>query len=328
MRAVVFHKFGPFDSGAVENLPDPVPATGELLVEIRAAPVNYVDTVVIAGKYQFKPPLPFIPGKGPVGVVAGIGTGVQGWSIGDCVLAMVEVGGYAEKVCAAASQCYRLPRRMSFEHASTISLAYDTAWFGLRERGRLAPGETVLVLGATGAVGSAAVQLTKAMGARALAAVSSPEKAPSMWAAGAVGIVDLSVANLRDGLRDQVLAQTDGRGADVVLDMLGGDIFDAALRAVAWCGRVVVIGFASGRIPEVKANYLLVKNIEVSGLQISDYRKRRPEMLRTCFDEVFRFFDEGRLKSGPITTFPLERYADALQGLADRRLPGRVVLTP
>ena len=140
MRAVVFHKFGPFDSGAVENMPDPVPAAGELLVEIRVAPVNYVDTVVIAGKYQFKPPLPFIPGKGPVGVVVGISTGVQGWSIGDCVLAMVEVGGYAEKVCAAASQCYRLPRTMSFEHASTISLAYDTAWFGLRERGRLADG--------------------------------------------------------------------------------------------------------------------------------------------------------------------------------------------
>jgi NADPH2:quinone reductase len=113
-----------------------------------------------------------------------------------------------------------------------------------------------------------------------------------------------------------------------VLDMLGGDIFDAALRAVAWCGRVVVIGFASGRIPEIKANYLLVKNIEVSGLQISDYRKRRPEMVRTCFDEVFHFFDEGRLKSGPVTTFPLERHADALQGLADRRLPGRVALTP
>ena len=149
-----------------------------------------------------------------------------------------------------------------------------------------------------------------------------------MLAAGTDGIVDLSVANLRDGLRDQVFAQTDGRGADVVLDMLGGDIFDAALRAVAWCGRVVVIGFATGRIPEIKANYLLVKNIEVSGLQISDYRKRRPEILRTCFEEVFRFFEQGRIKSGPVTTFPLERHADALLSLAERRAAGRVVLTP
>ncbi len=328
MRAVVFREFGPLGSGAVETMPEPVPRARELLVEVKAAPVNYVDTVVITGRYQFKPALPFVPGKGPAGVVIGMGDGVEGWSIGDRVLAMVEVGGYAEKVCAPASQCYRLPPSMTFEHASTISLAYDTAWFGLRERGRLAPGETVLVLGATGAVGSAGIQLAKAMGARALAAVSSPEKAPSMLAAGADGIIDLSVANLRESLRDQVFAQTNGQGADVVLDMLGGDIFDAALRAVAWCGRVVVIGFAAGRIPDIKANYLLVKNIEVSGLQISDYRKRKPEMLRACFDEVFRFFEQGCIKAGPVTTFPLERHADALQGLAERRLSGRVVLTP
>lgn len=328
MRAVLFRKFGALDSAVVEQVADPVPASGELLIEVRAAPVNFVDTVVIAGKYQFKPPLPFIPGKGPAGIVAGIGPGVTGWSVGDRVLAMAEAGGYAEKVCVSAGQCYRLPAAMSFEQASTISLAYDTAWFGLRERGRVASGETVLVLGATGAVGRAAVQLGKAMGARVLAAVSSPAKAEAMRAAGADGIVDLSVPDLRDGLRDQALRQTDGQGVDVVLDMLGGDIFDAALRALAWRGRLVVIGFAAGRIPEVKANYLLVKNIEVSGLQISDYRKRRPEMLRACFDEVFGFFEQGLIRTGPVTAFPLERYADALQGLADRRLDGRVVLTP
>jgi NADPH:quinone reductase len=328
MRAVVFRKFGALDSAAVEQMPDPLPAAGELLIEVKVAPVNYVDTVVIAGNYQFKPALPFVPGKGPAGSVAGIGVGVQGWSVGDRVLAMAESGGYAEKVCASASQCYRLPEDMSFEHASTISLAYDTAWFGLRERGRIAPGETVLVLGATGAVGNAAIQLGKAMGARVLATISSPAKTSAVLSAGADGIVDLSVANLRDGLREQVLSQTGGNGADIVLDMLGGDIFDAAMRAVAWRGRLVVIGFTAGRIPEVKANYLLVKNIEVSGLQISDYRKRKPEMLRACFDEVFRFFEHGLIRPGDVRAFPLDRYAEALQALAGRRAPGRLVLTP
>jgi NADPH2:quinone reductase len=328
MRAVLFRKFGSLDSATIETVPDPVPAAGELLIEVKVAPVNYVDTVIIAGKYQFNPPLPFIPGKGPVGIVAGMGPGVPGWSIGDRVLAMAESGGYAEQVCAAAAQSYKLPSSMSFEQASTISLAYDTAWFGLRERGRIASGETVLVLGATGAVGGAAIQLAKAMGGRALAAVSSPAKAASLLAAGADGIVDLSVANLRDGVRDQVFAQTGGKGADIVMDMLGGDMFDAALRAVAWRGRLVVIGFAAGRIPEIKANYLLVKNIEVSGLQISDYRKRKPELLRACFDEIFRFFDAGLIKPGPASAFPIDRYAEALQGLAERRLTGRVVLTP
>jgi len=328
MRAVLFRKFGPLDSAAVENVPDPVPAAGELMIDVKAVPVNYVDTVIIAGKYQFKPALPFIPGKGPCGIVVGMGPGVQDWSIGDRVLAMAESGGYAEKACVSAAQCYRLPDGMSFEQGSAISLAYDTAWFGLRERGRIAPGETVLVLGATGAVGSAAIQLAKAMGARAFAAVSSPAKAPSVLASGADAIVDLSVANLRDALRDQVFALTDGKGVDIVLDMLGGDIFDAALRAVAWRGRLVVIGFAAGRIPEVKANYLLVKNMEVSGLQISDYRKRKPEMLRACFDEVFRFFEAGLVKPGQVSPFPIDQYAEALQGLAERRLPGRVVLIP
>ena len=328
MRAVLVREFGPLDAAKVEAVPDPVAGPGEVIVQVKAAPVNFVDTVVIAGKYQFKPPLPFIPGKGPAGIVAALGEGVTDLRVGDRVLAMAETGGYAERVVIAAGQCYRLPDAMNFNAAATVSLAFDTAWFGLRERGRLQAGETVLVLGASGAVGLAGVQLAKALGARVLAAVSSPGKGEAALAMGADALIDLSQPDLRESLRQQVNDANDGRGADVVLDMLGGDIFDAALRALAWCGRLVVIGFAAGRIPEVKANYLLVKNIEVSGLQISDYRKRMPGLVRQCFEEVFALFEAGKIKAGEIDAFPLDRYGEALQGLVRRSLKGRAVLIP
>jgi NADPH2:quinone reductase len=215
---------------------------------------------------------------------------------------------------------------MSFVEAASLSLAYDTAWFALRERARVASGETVLVLGASGAVGQASVQLARALGARVLAGVSRPEKAAAMRAAGVDAVIDLSRENLRDRLREQVWAVTEGRGADVILDPLGGDVFDAALRALAWCGRLVVIGFAAGRIPLVRTNYLLVKNIEVSGLQISDYRKRRPAQVTACFSEIFDLYEQDRIRPAAATLFPLDRAGEALAALRDRRLTNRAVL--
>jgi NADPH:quinone reductase len=293
---------------------------------VHAAPVNYVDLLVVAGAYQFRPALPFIPGKGPAGVVTGLGPGVSRLRIGDRVLAMAEEGGYAEAVAVGADQCHPLPPRMSFVEAASLSLAYDTAWFALRERARVAAGETVLVLGASGAVGVASVQLARAFGARVLAGVSRLEKATAVRAAGVEAFIDLSCENLRDRLREEVWAVTDGRGADVILDPLGGDVFDAALRALAWCGRLVVIGFVAGRIPSVRTNYLLVKNIEVSGLQVSDYRKRRPTQVAACFAEIFDFYEEGRIRPAATILFPLNRAGEALAALRDRRLTGRAVL--
>ena len=219
-------------------------------------------------------------------MVTALGLGVTAPHIGERVLAMAEEGGYAEAVALPADQCHRLPPRMSFLEAASLSLAYDTAWFALRERARLLPGETVLVLGASGAVGHAAVQLARAVGARVLAGISRPEKAAAARAAGADTVIDLSRENLRNALREEVWAATDGRGADVILDPLGGDACAAAPRALAWCGRLVVIGYAAGPIPTVRTNYLLVKNIEVSGLQVSDYRTRRPQVA-ACFAEIF-----------------------------------------
>jgi NADPH:quinone reductase len=326
VRAVVVDEFGPPERLHLGEVAEPRPGPGEVVVAVHAAPVNYVDLVVVAGTYQVRPALPFIPGKGPAGVVTALGPAVSTLHIGDRVLAMAEKGGYAEAVAVAAEQCHPLPLRMSFAEAASLSLAYDTAWFALRERARVAAGETVLVLGASGAVGEAAVQLARALGTRVLAGVSRPERAAAVRAAGADAIIDLSCANLRDRLREEVWAMTDGRGADVILDPLGGDAFDAALRALAWCGRLVVIGFAAGRIPSVRTNYLLVKNIEVSGLQVSDYRKRRPAQMAACFAEIFVLYEEGQIRPAATTLFSLDRAGEALAALRDRRLKGRAVL--
>ena len=328
MRAVVVRSFGSYDDAAIENVQIPVPGPGEVLVEVQAAPVNFVDLIVIAGQYQFLPPLPFTPGKGPAGIVRALGAGVTDFKPGDRVLAMAEAGGFAQFAVAPAAQCYLLPEGLSFTQAGAMSLAFDTSWFALRDRARLESGETVLVLGATGAVGLASVQLAKAMGARVLAGVSSPEKAGLALSAGADAIIDLSRPDLRESLRAQVHAASDGHGADVILDPLGGDIFDAAIRALAWRGRLVVIGFAAGRIPTLKMNYLLVKNIEISGLQVSDYRKRRPAQVMQCYREVFDLFTQGRLKPLPTVELPLARFRDGLRSLQERSAKGRVILLP
>lgn len=328
MRAVVVREFGPPDKASVGEFPDPVPRPREVLVEVHADAANYVDLLVIGGTYQFKPKLPFVPGKGPAGIVRAVGSSVTTLKPGDRVLAMAEQGGYAELVTAAADQCYRLPDSLSYVDAAAMSLVYDTAWFALMERARFQPGDTVLVLGATGGVGYAAVQLAKAKGAKVLAGVATPAKADLVRDAGADAIIDLSRPNLHDDLRAQVYAATDNKGVDIILDPLGGDIFDAALRTLAWRGRLVVIGFAAGRIPTIKANYLLLKNIEVSGLQVSDYRKRTPEQVVSCFADVFGLYAQGKLKPAPAETYPLAHFAEALQRIQSRQARGRVILLP
>ncbi len=326
MQAAVLRQFGPIDGVTPGEFPPPTPTADQVLIDVRAAPVNYVDLVVIGGRYQFLPQLPFVPGKGPAGVVSAVGANVRGLAVGDRVLAMAEQGGYAEKVAVAANQCYRLPQTMSFVEAASMSLAYDTSWFALRDRARVKPGETVLVLGGSGAVGLAAIQLAKILGARVLAGIARPERAALVLEAGADAIVDLSGDNLLDTLRERVQAANGGNYADIILDPLGGDVFDAAIRALAWRGRLVVIGFAAGRIPTVKVNYLMVKNIEVSGLQVSDYRKRRPDQVAECYAELFGFYEQGKLRPTKATLYPLEQVRDALKSLQDRTAIGRPVL--
>jgi NADPH2:quinone reductase len=329
MRAVVVREFGSFGSAAVEEVAAPVPRPGQVVVEVHAVPVNYVDLVTFRGEYQFRPSLPYTPGKGPVGIVTQLGDGVTGLDVGDRVLAMAEYGGYGQSVAADAQQVYRLPEGLPMPEAAGMSLAFDTAWMALTDRGRLRPGETVLALGASGAVGGAVVQLARAMGAaRVLAGVSSPDRLPGRDRTRVDGVVDLSRQPLRDTVRDQVFDLTDGRGVDVVVDPLGGDAFDGALRALAWRGRLVVVGFAAGRIPTVKANYPLLKNIEISGLQISDYRKRMPDLLADCYREVFGFVERGAVEPPAVTTAPLAQWQEALRSLESRTGAGRLVLLP
>ncbi|MDO9279479.1 MAG: NADPH:quinone oxidoreductase family protein [Polaromonas sp.] len=327
MRAVNIQEFGGIDDLVIENVADPVAGIGEVLVDIQATAANFVDLLVISGKYQFLPPRPFIPGKLPTGVVAALGQGVSTLKIGDRVLTLAEQGGYGEKIAVPAKDCFILPQNLSFINAAAMALAYDTAWFALCERARAKPGETVLVLGASGGVGMAAVQLAKAYGMRVLAGIANPAKADLVRQAGADEIIDLSAPDLLESLRAQVKALTQGRGVDVILDPLGGDIFDAAIRATAWRARVVVIGFAAGRIPTLKVNYVLLKNIEVSGLQISDYRKRAPKEMAHCLAEIFRLFEEGKLQAMPTSAFPLDQVRVALQHLVNRTAQGRVILT-
>jgi NADPH2:quinone reductase len=326
MRAVVVREFGGIENAALGEMPKPEPKAGEVLLEIRATAVNFVDLVMMSGGYQFKPQLPFIPGKLPAGVVAATGAGVTRFKVGDHIIAMAENGGFAEFVAMPEAQCIKLPPALPFTEAAAMALIYDTAYFALRDRARIKPGESVLVLGATGGVGLAAIQLGKAFGATVLAGVASKDKEDIVRAAGADHVIDLAAPDLKDSLRAQVFEKVGKQGVDIVIDMLGGDYFDAAIRALAWSGRLVVIGFASGRIPALKANYLMVKNIEVSGMQISDYRKRRPADMQACFKDIFELRSAGKLKALETKVYPVEQFAEAMKDIRDRRQRGRVVL--
>lgn len=259
-------------------------------------------------------------------MVADVGSEVTQFRVGDRVLAQVEHGAYAEQAVVTEKACHRIPPAVGFAEAVAMGLVYQTAHFALKERGQYRTGETVLVTGATGGVGLAAVQLAKAWGAKVLAGVTNPRKAEIARAHGADCSVDLSAENLRDVLREQVRRCTDGRGVDLVLDPVGGDVFDASLRCLAWRGRLVVIGFADGRIPTVRANYLLLKNIAIAGLQWSDYRERDPELVGHVQEEIFELYSLGRLRLRT-TLFPMDQFASALAALREPSVAGKVVLT-
>lgn len=327
MRAVLLKQTGSLDALALAEQASPQPEAGEVLIDVRAAGLNFPDLLVIRGLYQRQPPLPFAPGKEVAGVVAALGAGVAGLKVGTRVMAQVESGAFAEQALAPARNVYPIPDSMTFPVAAAVGLVYITAYLALYERGCYKPGETVLVTGASGGVGEAAVQLAKVKGARVLAGVTSREKGEAAKAIGADHVIDLAAPNIRDSLRDQVWAVTGKQGADVIIEQVGADVFDGAIRALAWSGRLVVVGFAGGRIPEVRANYLLVKNITVTGLQSSDYRDRHPDQYRAIVEAFFDLFDKGRLKPPKIAEFPLERFREALDALDRRSIPGRLVLT-
>ncbi|MHB8666115.1 MAG: NADPH:quinone oxidoreductase family protein [Burkholderiales bacterium] len=327
MRAVWVRQHGAPETACVEEVPSPVIGDDQVLVDVKAVGVNYPDLLVIGGTYQILPPRPFSPGKDAAGIVRAVGRNATHCKPGDRVAVHLEYGAYAEQVAAKDAACHVIPDAMSFEEAAAMGLVYQTAHFALIERGLYQRGETVLVNGAAGGVGLAAVQIAKGLGATVLAGVNCATHAAIARENGADHVIDLAQPDLRDSLRGQVHALNGGRGADVVLDPLGGAVFEASLRALAWRGRMVVIGFAAGAIPELKVNYLLLKNISVSGLQWSDYRERRPEWVRRVQTELFGLYAIGAIRPRIMRAFPLERFAEALALVKGGGVQGKVVLT-
>jgi NADPH:quinone reductase len=321
MKAVLCLEHGPPSSLVVRDVPPVEPGEGQVVVAVKACGVNFPDTLIIEGRYQFQPPLPFSPGGEVAGVVSRVGPGVTGVREGDRVIAICGFGGYAEEVLVAATQTIPMPDGMDFATASAFVFTYGTDIYALRDRAQLAAGETLLVLGAAGGTGIAAVELGAAMGARVIAAASSKEKLALCYECGATEGIDYSTEDLRQRLKDI----TGGRGVDVCFDPVGGDYAEAAVRGMAWGGRFLVIGFVAG-IPRIPLNLVLLKSCSIVGVFWGAFTGREPERNRELLAELFDLWRDGKIRPRISATYPLERAADALTDIQERRALGKIVL--
>ena len=293
MRALVVDDFAPFETHGVRELPEPAPGPGEVVIDTRAMGLNFPDLLMVEGKYQHKPARPFIPGFDAAGVVSAIGEGVTRVAPGDRVLASLGHGAFATRVTAPECGVWRMPDTMGFEDGATFGLVYLTAYISLIENAGAKPGETVLITGASGGVGLAMTQFGTAMGMRIIGGTTSAAKAVLVQENGADSTVDLAAENLRDSLRDEVYALTEGAGVDLVVDVVGGDVFDAAIRAIRPGGRIAIVGFASGRIPVIKASYLLVKRLTAIGSPLTSRRDGADAVKDIAMAELFRLYEAG-----------------------------------
>ncbi|USQ95153.1 NADPH:quinone oxidoreductase family protein [Caulobacter sp. RL271] len=325
MRALVVEALAPDFAGcAVREVATPAPGPGEVLVRVRAASVNFPDLLMTRGEYQFKPPLPFTPGLDLAGEVAALGEGVTGLQVGEAVVGGARLGGFAEYAVLPAEGLRPKPARLSFAQGAAYGAAYLTAYVALVRRARLEPGEWVLVHGAAGGVGLAAVDLAKALGARVIAASASDDKLAAIQA-----LYDVdAVVNVTDGFREPVKAITGGRGADVIYDPVGGDVFDESVRCIAFDGRLLVIGFTSGRIPTVSVNMPLIKGFSVMGVRAGEYGRQFPEKGRQNAQAVWRMADEGMISPHVHAEVPLDRWREAFGLLSERKVVGKAVITP
>jgi NADPH:quinone reductase len=322
MKAVLCKAYGPPESLVLEDVPAPQPGAGEVLVDVHAAALNFPDVLMIQGKYQSQPPFPFSPAGEIAGVVAAVGEGVASPKVGDRVFGGTGFGGLAEQVAVKARALRPMPEGMSFAEASGISTTYGTSYYALKQRAALQPGETLLVLGAGGGVGLAAVELGKAMGARVIAAASTADKLAAAKAAGADELVDYS-----DGeLKDKVKALTGGKGADVIYDPVGGDLFDQCMRCINWYGRILVIGFAAGEIPKVPINLILLKSCQLVGVFFGAWSQRAPDEAAANFREILDLYRAGRIRPMIGAEYPLNEFAAALRCLMERQAIGKVVV--
>ena len=323
MRAVLCRELRGPDALELADLPAPEPGACGVRVQVRAAGVNFADSLMLAGRYQEKPHLPFTPGLELAGVIDKVGAGVRGLEPGQRVLAVVSHGAFAEQAVARAEDVVVLPDDMDEVTAAGFAIAYGTAHGALRWRADLHAGETLLVHGAGSGVGLTAVECGKAIGAVVIATARGAEKLEVARAHGADHVIDSESADLKERIREL----TDGRGADVVYDPVGGAAFDVSLRTIAWEGRIVTIGFASGQVPQIPANLLLVKNCSVHGFYWGSYRKHDPERLRDGFKELFDWHRRGLIRPLVSQTLPLARTAEAIALLTERRAIGKVVVT-
>lgn len=322
MKALLCRELGPVDALEVGERELPPPGPGELKIAVRACGTNFADVLVVQGLYQERPPLPFSPGMEVSGVVEALGEGVTGFRRGDRVAALCGHGGLAEEVLAPAAGTVHIADGMDFESAAALSVAYGTARLGLAHRAGLRRGEVLLVHGAAGGVGLAAVEIGKLMGATVIATAGSEAKLGVAARHGADHVI-----NYREGgFREPVKALTGGRGADVIFDPVGGAVFEESLRCINWEGRLLVVGFASGTIPKAPANLLLVKNCAVVGLYWGAYLRRDPEVLTGGWRTLLDWYDAGHLRPHISAVYPLERGAEALAALAERRATGKVVV--
>ena len=324
MKAIVCKEFGPPEKLVLEDLPEPHAGEGELVIDARASTVTFPDALMIEDKYQFKATLPFVPGGEAGGIVTEVGAGVTDFAVGDRVIgSTMLVGGFQEKVLVRASASRKLPDNVGFAEATGLLYAYGTGYYGLKFRGGLKPGETLLVLGAAGNVGLAAVELGKLMGARVIAAASSREKLSVCVERGADATIDYS----REDLKSRAKELTDGQGVDVIYDCIGGDYAEAALRAIAWEGRFLVIGFTAG-IPQLPLNLTLLKSCQVIGVFYGAMVGRQPALRDEIARDLDRLSAEGKLNPYVSARYPLEEAPQALRDLLDRKVTGKVVIEP
>ena len=330
MKALLSHEPGGPGTLRLDDVPDPVPGPGDLLVRIRACAINFPDVLIIEDKYQLKPPRPFAPGGEFAGEVAGLGEGVTGWSLNDRLIAATGFGGLAEKIVIPAKAAISLPAERSFEQGSALLLTYATAIHALVDRGRLQSGQTLLVLGAAGGVGIAAVEIGKALGARVIAAVSSNEKAKAARDAGADDAVVYPSAPFdKDGqkaLAGLFKEAVGPAGADVILDPVGGDYTEPALRSIAWEGRFLVVGFPAG-IPRLPLNLTLLKSCDVCGVFWGAFVARDPDRNGAHVQQLFRWWEEGKIEPKIGATYPLDRAGEAIAALRDRKAIGKLVIS-
>lgn len=322
MKAIVCKTYGPPENLALEEIDDPVAAENEAVVKVYSASLNFPDGLQIQGKYQFQPPMPFTPGSEVGGIITSVGAGIQDFAVGDRVMATPGIGGLAEQVAVKADGLRKIPDSMDFKTAAGFAMIYTTSYYALKQRAQLQPGETLLVLGASGGVGLAAVELGKLMGAKVIAAASSDEKLEFVNRLNPDALL-----NYGDGeLKERVKELTDGTGADVIYDPVGGDLFDQSCRCINWNGRLLVVGFASGRIPEYKANLALLKGSSMVGVFLGRFRKEEPAEYEKNFTELLEMYDAGKLKPIVTESFAMADFVDAFNVFTERKVMGKVTL--